>query len=146
MWSSAEPHHNEEELHPQALYPWRNQGKGLVRVKRDWIIPPIRVLENSKQVPEDLVQVRNVKFQLFPLEFHRCEICGLNGTGKQVLLPVINPPAHTGQLKIPPKLSLIVSEERQKSTAIVLCPMVCFVVVGIGGISERDSFRQRDRN
>lgn len=63
---------------------------------------------------------------------------------KQVLLPVINPPAHTGQLKIPPKLSLIVSEERQKSTAIVLCPMVCFVAVGIGEISERDSFRQRD--
>ncbi|KAG7253980.1 hypothetical protein CRUP_013841, partial [Coryphaenoides rupestris] len=28
----------------------------LSRVKRDWIIPPIRVLENSKQVPEDLVQ------------------------------------------------------------------------------------------
>lgn len=54
MWSSAEPHQKEEE----ALYPWRNQGKGLVRVKRDWIIPPIRVAENSKQVPEDLVQVK----------------------------------------------------------------------------------------
>uniref|UniRef100_A0A8C2WF31 Cadherin 15, type 1, M-cadherin (myotubule) n=1 Tax=Cyclopterus lumpus TaxID=8103 RepID=A0A8C2WF31_CYCLU len=43
------------------LYPWRNQGKGVVRVKRDWIIPPIRVLENSKQVPEDLVQIKSDK-------------------------------------------------------------------------------------
>uniref|UniRef100_A0A665XBU9 Cadherin 15, type 1, M-cadherin (myotubule) n=1 Tax=Echeneis naucrates TaxID=173247 RepID=A0A665XBU9_ECHNA len=36
-------------------------GKGMVRVKRDWIIPPIRVLENSKQVPEDLVQIKSDK-------------------------------------------------------------------------------------
>lgn len=57
VWSSAETQRKEDELRHQALYPWRNQGKGLVRVKRDWIIPPIRVLENSKQVPEDLVQV-----------------------------------------------------------------------------------------
>ncbi|XP_037602608.1 cadherin-15 [Sebastes umbrosus] len=57
VWSSAEPHQKEEE----ALYPWRNQGKGLVRVKRDWIIPPIRVAENSKQVPEDLVQIKSDK-------------------------------------------------------------------------------------
>ncbi|XP_026175775.1 cadherin-15 isoform X1 [Mastacembelus armatus] len=61
MWSSAECHPSEEELHPQTLYPWRNQGKGVVRVKRDWIIPPIRVLENSKQVPEDLVQIKSDK-------------------------------------------------------------------------------------
>ncbi|XP_026234526.1 cadherin-15 [Anabas testudineus] len=61
MWSSAEPHHNEDELHLQTLYPWRNQGKGVVRVKRDWIIPPIRVLENSKHVPEDLVQIKSDK-------------------------------------------------------------------------------------
>uniref|UniRef100_A0A7N8XKL0 Cadherin 15, type 1, M-cadherin (myotubule) n=1 Tax=Mastacembelus armatus TaxID=205130 RepID=A0A7N8XKL0_9TELE len=54
-------HPSEEELHPQTLYPWRNQGKGVVRVKRDWIIPPIRVLENSKQVPEDLVQIKSDK-------------------------------------------------------------------------------------
>nr|XP_057944744.1 cadherin-15 [Doryrhamphus excisus] len=32
-----------------------------VRVKRDWIIPPIRVLENSKQVPENLVQIKSDK-------------------------------------------------------------------------------------
>ncbi|XP_075933733.1 cadherin-15 [Anarhichas minor] len=57
VWSSAEPRHKEEEF----LYPWRNQGKGVVRVKRDWIIPPIRVLENSKQVPEDLVQIKSDK-------------------------------------------------------------------------------------
>ncbi|XP_070685776.1 cadherin-15 [Pempheris klunzingeri] len=61
VWISAEPHHNEEELHPQTLHPWRIQGKGVVRVKRDWIIPPIRVLENSKQVPEDLVQIKSDK-------------------------------------------------------------------------------------
>lgn len=47
-----------EEQPPRVLYPWRNQGKGLARVKRDWIIPQIRVLENSKQVPEALVQVK----------------------------------------------------------------------------------------
>ncbi|XP_042349430.1 cadherin-15 isoform X2 [Plectropomus leopardus] len=43
------------------LYPWRHQGQGVVRVKRDWIIPPIRVSENSKQVPEDLVQIKSDK-------------------------------------------------------------------------------------
>lgn len=57
MWSSTEARRSEEELHAPALYPWRTHGKGVVRVKRDWIIPPIRVLENSKQVPEALVQV-----------------------------------------------------------------------------------------
>ncbi|XP_047436799.1 cadherin-15 [Mugil cephalus] len=56
VWSAPE-----KELHPQALYPWRNQGKGVVRVKRDWIIPPIRVSENSKQVPEALVQIKSDK-------------------------------------------------------------------------------------
>uniref|UniRef100_A0A3P8TQN1 Cadherin 15, type 1, M-cadherin (myotubule) n=1 Tax=Amphiprion percula TaxID=161767 RepID=A0A3P8TQN1_AMPPE len=61
VWSSAEPHHSDEELLPQALHPWRSQGKGMVRVKRDWIIPPIRVSENSKQVPEDLVQIKSDK-------------------------------------------------------------------------------------
>lgn len=48
----------QRDLNPAALYPWRHRSAGTqVRVKRDWIIPPIRVLENSKQVPEDLVQV-----------------------------------------------------------------------------------------
>ncbi|TMS13530.1 Cadherin-15 [Larimichthys crocea] len=61
VWSSAEPQSNEEELHVRTLYPWRNKGNGVVRVKRDWIIPPIRVLENSKQVPEDLVQIKSDK-------------------------------------------------------------------------------------
>uniref|UniRef100_A0A3Q3K7B2 Cadherin domain-containing protein n=1 Tax=Monopterus albus TaxID=43700 RepID=A0A3Q3K7B2_MONAL len=61
VWCSAELYHSEEELHPQALHPWRNQGKGLVRVRRDWIIPPIRVSENSKQVPENLVQIKSDK-------------------------------------------------------------------------------------
>ncbi|XP_033972683.1 cadherin-15 [Trematomus bernacchii] len=57
VWSSAEAHHKEQET----LYPWRNKGTGMYRVKRDWIIPPIRVLENSKQVPEDLVQIKSDK-------------------------------------------------------------------------------------
>ncbi|TKS70253.1 Cadherin-15 Cadherin-14 [Collichthys lucidus] len=62
VWSSAaEPQSNEEEQHVRTLYPWRNKGNGVVRVKRDWIIPPIRVLENSKQVPEDLVQIKSDK-------------------------------------------------------------------------------------
>lgn len=51
MWSSKESESS------QTLHPWRSKGEGVVRVKRDWIIPPIRVLENSKQVPENLVQV-----------------------------------------------------------------------------------------
>uniref|UniRef100_A0A8C9VAS4 Cadherin 15, type 1, M-cadherin (myotubule) n=1 Tax=Scleropages formosus TaxID=113540 RepID=A0A8C9VAS4_SCLFO len=34
---------------------------GLSRVKRDWIIPAIRVPENSKQVPENLVQIKSDK-------------------------------------------------------------------------------------
>ncbi|XP_068192407.1 cadherin-15 [Antennarius striatus] len=59
VWSSTELH--EVESLPQTLHLWRNQGKGVIRVKRDWIIPPIRVLENSKQVPEDLVQIKSDK-------------------------------------------------------------------------------------
>ncbi|XP_037102988.1 cadherin-15 [Syngnathus acus] len=48
--------------HVREIHPWRSQGKGaVVRVKRDWIIPPIRVLENSKQVPENLVQIKSDK-------------------------------------------------------------------------------------
>uniref|UniRef100_A0A8C2DL54 Cadherin-15-like n=1 Tax=Cyprinus carpio TaxID=7962 RepID=A0A8C2DL54_CYPCA len=44
------------------MYPWRHRSAGpQVRVKRDWIIPPIRVSENSKQVPEDLVQIKSDK-------------------------------------------------------------------------------------
>ncbi|XP_008291154.1 cadherin-15 [Stegastes partitus] len=61
VWSSAEPHQRKGDLLPQALQQWRSQGKGVVRVKRDWIIPPIRVSENSKQVPEDLVQIKSDK-------------------------------------------------------------------------------------
>ncbi|XP_061743503.1 cadherin-15 isoform X2 [Nerophis ophidion] len=51
----------EEPEHIQEIHPWKNQGTGLVRVKRDWINPPIRVLENSKQVPENLVQIKSDK-------------------------------------------------------------------------------------
>ncbi|XP_030581988.1 cadherin-15 [Archocentrus centrarchus] len=61
VWNSAEPQHSEEEFHPQVFHPWRNQDKGLIRVKRDWIIPPIRVSENSKQIPEALVQIKSDK-------------------------------------------------------------------------------------
>ncbi|KAM3877057.1 cadherin-15 [Diretmus argenteus] len=61
VWSSSENQHKPGELRPEVLYPWRKQSLGLVRVKRDWIIPPIRVLENSKQVPEDLVQIKSDK-------------------------------------------------------------------------------------
>ncbi|XP_062417714.1 cadherin-15 [Pungitius pungitius] len=57
VWIAAESHDKEEGV----LYPWKHQGTGVVRVKRDWIIPPIRVLENSKQVPEDLVQIKSDK-------------------------------------------------------------------------------------
>ncbi|XP_056135015.1 cadherin-15 [Lampris incognitus] len=58
---STETLHNKDELRPQVLFPWRGRRGGVVRVKRDWIIPPIRVLENSKQIPEDLVQIKSDK-------------------------------------------------------------------------------------
>uniref|UniRef100_A0A672M658 Cadherin-15-like n=1 Tax=Sinocyclocheilus grahami TaxID=75366 RepID=A0A672M658_SINGR len=52
----------QSDLKPAVLYPWRHRSAGpQVRVKRDWIIPPIRVSENSKQVPEDLVQIKSDK-------------------------------------------------------------------------------------
>ncbi|RXN08076.1 cadherin-15-like protein [Labeo rohita] len=52
----------QSDLNPAVLYPWRHRSAGpQVRVKRDWIIPPIRVSENSKQVPEDLVQIKSDK-------------------------------------------------------------------------------------
>ncbi|XP_004067624.1 cadherin-2 [Oryzias latipes] len=49
---------------PEILIPWRSvvsKGDGtLRRVKRDWVIPPINVPENSRgQFPEDLVRIRS---------------------------------------------------------------------------------------
>lgn len=53
---------------PEILFPWRSvivKGDGTVRrVKRDWVIPPINVPENSRgQFPEDLVRVRSTQRQ-----------------------------------------------------------------------------------
>lgn len=56
-WTSSQTHQKHSEL--QSVHPWRKHVSG--RVKRDWIIPPIRVLENSKQIPEDLVQIKSDK-------------------------------------------------------------------------------------
>lgn len=47
---------------PEILFPRHSvvvKGDGSVnRVKRDWVIPPVNVLENSrKQFPEELVKV-----------------------------------------------------------------------------------------
>ncbi|KAM4739810.1 cadherin-2-like [Anableps anableps] len=49
---------------PEVLFPWHSVvvgGDGTVRrVKRDWVIPPINVPENSRgQFPEDLVRIRS---------------------------------------------------------------------------------------
>uniref|UniRef100_A0AAQ5XIC4 Cadherin domain-containing protein n=1 Tax=Amphiprion ocellaris TaxID=80972 RepID=A0AAQ5XIC4_AMPOC len=49
---------------PEILFPWRSvvvRGDGtLRRAKRDWVIPPINVPENSRgQFPEDLVRIRS---------------------------------------------------------------------------------------
>ena len=63
VWSSSETHQEEAGL--AVLYPWQHQNSGLGRVKRDWIIPPIRVSENSKQVPENLVQVEYILQNLY---------------------------------------------------------------------------------
>lgn len=59
VWSLSGTHHEEAGL--ALLHPWQQRNSGLGRVKRDWIIPPIRVSENSKQVPEDLVQIKSDK-------------------------------------------------------------------------------------
>ncbi|XP_055010822.1 cadherin-15 [Boleophthalmus pectinirostris] len=56
-WTSSQTHQKHSKLH--TMHPWRRHNSG--RVKRDWIIPPIRVLENSKQIPEDLVQIKSDK-------------------------------------------------------------------------------------
>ncbi|XP_029112178.1 cadherin-15 [Scleropages formosus] len=50
-----------QDLNQEVLHPWRGGTGGLSRVKRDWIIPAIRVPENSKQVPENLVQIKSDK-------------------------------------------------------------------------------------
>ncbi|XP_060767536.1 cadherin-15 [Neoarius graeffei] len=57
----SSPQSRRNNLNPDVLYPWRMKTTGLGRVKRDWIIPPIRVSENSKQVPEYLVQIKSDK-------------------------------------------------------------------------------------
>uniref|UniRef100_A0A672RQS2 Cadherin-2 n=1 Tax=Sinocyclocheilus grahami TaxID=75366 RepID=A0A672RQS2_SINGR len=49
---------------PEILFPWHSvvvKGDGSVnRVKRDWVIPPVNVLENSrKQFPEELVKIQS---------------------------------------------------------------------------------------
>lgn len=49
---------------PEILFPWRTvvvRGDGtLRRAKRDWVIPPINVPENSRgQFPEELVRIRS---------------------------------------------------------------------------------------
>uniref|UniRef100_A0A8C5ARQ3 Cadherin 2 n=1 Tax=Gadus morhua TaxID=8049 RepID=A0A8C5ARQ3_GADMO len=50
---------------PEIVFPWHSQvvgGDGSVvrRVKRDWVIPPINVPENSRgQFPEELVRIRS---------------------------------------------------------------------------------------
>ncbi|XP_010879813.2 cadherin-15 [Esox lucius] len=60
VWSSGQV--DQDDLNQTVLYPWRRKSSGgLSRVKRDWIIPPIRVSENSKQVPENLVQIKSDK-------------------------------------------------------------------------------------
>uniref|UniRef100_A0A671QZJ1 Cadherin-2-like n=1 Tax=Sinocyclocheilus anshuiensis TaxID=1608454 RepID=A0A671QZJ1_9TELE len=49
---------------PEILFPWHSvvvKGDGSVnRMKRDWVIPPVNVLENSrKQFPEELVKIQS---------------------------------------------------------------------------------------
>ncbi|XP_072492643.1 cadherin-15 isoform X2 [Notamacropus eugenii] len=48
---------------PSPLYLWRHP-KGLNRVRRAWVIPPISVSENHKRIPYTLVQIKSDKQQL----------------------------------------------------------------------------------
>ncbi|CAL8246986.1 unnamed protein product [Lota lota] len=72
-----------EESELIVLNPWIPQSPGLSRVKRDWIIPPIRVLENSKQVPEDLVQIKSDKIFTSQV-FYRLEGPGVDQEPKNL--------------------------------------------------------------
>ncbi|XP_041917797.1 cadherin-15 [Alosa sapidissima] len=81
VWPSSQT--QQHGLEPAVLYPWRQARGGLARMKRDWIIPPIRVLENGKQVPEPLVQIKSDKVSTGQV-IYRLEGPGVNQEPKDL--------------------------------------------------------------
>uniref|UniRef100_A0A803JE56 Cadherin-4 n=1 Tax=Xenopus tropicalis TaxID=8364 RepID=A0A803JE56_XENTR len=52
----------QEQSQSSTLLPWRQHHSGLRRQKRDWVIPPVNVPENSRgPFPEHLVRIRSDK-------------------------------------------------------------------------------------
>ncbi|XP_027035406.1 cadherin-2 [Tachysurus fulvidraco] len=59
---------------PEIMFPWRSVVVGgdgsMSRVKRDWVIPPINVPENSRgQFPEELVKIRSDRDKINTLRY-----------------------------------------------------------------------------
>ncbi|XP_047230302.1 cadherin-2-like [Girardinichthys multiradiatus] len=85
---------------PEVLFPWRNtvvSGDGTVRrVKRDWVIPPINVPENSRgPFPEVLVTIRSNKDKNLNLRY---SVTGPGADQPPTGIFIINP--ILGQLSV----------------------------------------------
>uniref|UniRef100_A0A674PLF0 Cadherin 2, type 1, N-cadherin (neuronal) n=1 Tax=Takifugu rubripes TaxID=31033 RepID=A0A674PLF0_TAKRU len=85
---------------PEILFPWRSmivKGDGTVRrVKRDWVIPPINVPENSRgQFPEDLVRIRSDRDKNWMLRY---SVTGPGADQPPTGIFIINP--ISGQLSV----------------------------------------------
>ncbi|KAK5615077.1 Chromodomain-helicase DNA-binding protein, partial [Crenichthys baileyi] len=85
---------------PEVLFPWRSivvSGDGTVRrVKRDWVIPPINIPENSRgQFPEDLVTIRSNKDKNGALRY---SVTGPGADQPPTGIFIINP--VSGQLSV----------------------------------------------
>uniref|UniRef100_A0AAY5EJN2 Cadherin domain-containing protein n=1 Tax=Electrophorus electricus TaxID=8005 RepID=A0AAY5EJN2_ELEEL len=85
---------------PEIVFPWRSVvvgGDGSVsRVKRDWVIPPINVPENSRgQFPEELVKIRSDRDKINTLRY---SVTGPGADQTPTGLFIIDP--ITGQLSV----------------------------------------------
>ncbi|XP_053470761.1 cadherin-2 [Ictalurus furcatus] len=85
---------------PEIMFPWRSVvvgGNGSVsRVKRDWVIPPINVPENSRgQFPEELVKIRSDRDKINTLRY---SVTGPGADQTPTGLFIIDP--ITGQLSV----------------------------------------------
>ncbi|KAF7690210.1 hypothetical protein HF521_012014 [Silurus meridionalis] len=85
---------------PEIVFPWRSivvGGDGSVsRVKRDWVIPPINVPENSRgQFPEELVKIRSDRDKINTLRY---SVTGPGADQTPTGLFIIDP--ITGQLSV----------------------------------------------
>ncbi|XP_037105770.1 cadherin-2-like [Syngnathus acus] len=97
---------SQPELKTKMLFPWRSSGRSspavvrgdgaLRRVKRDWVIPPINVPENSRgQFPEDLVRIRSDRDKSWMLRY---SVTGPGADQPPTGIFIINP--ISGQLSV----------------------------------------------